>query len=144
MIEPAYAAFCNAPYSSLAWICSLLMSLMDFASPRSLSKVMPYQFTSISYHLTPCLAAAGNAWWLLCHPSPNVNKATNQLLVESSDVLNRRLPHKCVAEFTSHVACRPKMTRKNTPHISAVQPPTARSARPQRIKGTKYSRFSHI
>ena len=32
----------------------------------------------------PCRAEAGNAWWLLCHPSPKVSAATTQLLRLSS------------------------------------------------------------
>jgi hypothetical protein len=38
------------------------------------------------------------------------------LFLESSDVENRRVPHMCVAELTSQVACKLKVTRKNMPH----------------------------
>ena len=65
--------------------------------------LMPIQFKSSSYQARPWRAEVGCAWWLLCHPSPNVRSATHQLLVESSRVLKRREPQRCVAEFTSQV-----------------------------------------
>ena len=58
---------------------------------------------SNSYQARPWRAETGCAWWLLCQPSPNVSSATHQLLRESSRVSKRRVPHMCVAEFTSHV-----------------------------------------
>ena len=77
---------------------------------------------SNSYQASPCRAEVGWAWWLLCHPSPNVRSATHQLFCESSVVSNRREPHMCVAEFTSHVACRPSTTRKQIAHSSRGRP----------------------
>src|SRR5580765_432247 len=72
----------------------------------SISKArMPYQFTSTSYQVRPWRAVCGAAWWLLCHPSPNVSKATQKLFFEVSPVMNRCDPHMCVAEFTSQVEC---------------------------------------
>ena len=67
---------------------------------------------SNSYQARPWRADVGCAWWLLCQPSPNVISATHQLLRESSRVAKRRVPHMCVAEFTSQVACRPNTTRR--------------------------------
>ena len=49
-------------------------------------------------------------------PRRSVSSATHQLFVESSRVSKRREPHRCVAEFTSQVACRPNVVRKNMPH----------------------------
>src|SRR6185436_19889726 len=91
---------------------------------------MQIQFWSNSYHARPWRALVGCAWWLLCHPSPNERIATHQLLVESSRVWKRRRPQRWVAEFTSQVACRPKVVRKKMPQSTYVQPPTARSAKP--------------
>src|ERR1700679_2826144 len=66
---------------------------------------------SNSYQVRPWRALTGWAWWLLCQPSPPVRMATHQLLRESSLVSKRRLPQRWVAELTSHVACRPMVTR---------------------------------
>src|ERR1044071_9025815 len=55
--------------------------LIDFARPSSWSPRMPHQLKSTSYQARPCLAEVGCAWWLLCHPSPKVKRATHQLLV---------------------------------------------------------------
>src|SRR5579884_1492307 len=97
---------------------------------------MPYQFISISYHRRPCRADVGCAWWLLCQPSPKVNIATSQLLVERSFVAKRREPHMCVAEFTAHVECRPMTTRRKIPHSTHFHPPMANRIRPSAVKGT--------
>src|SRR5918999_2762000 len=91
---------------------------------------MPAQLTSTSYHARPWRAETGCAWWLLCHPSPNVMSATHQLFVESSRVSNRREPQRCVAEFTSQVQCRPNVVLKKMPHSTYGIPPNASSARP--------------
>src|SRR5205085_11929841 len=104
---------------------------------KSCSARMPYQFTSISYHVSPCRAARGCAWWLLCQPSPKVRSATHQLLVESSAVTKRRVPHRCVAELTSHVACKPNVTRRNRLHMNTDQPPNANSAAPTTMSGSQ-------
>src|ERR1041384_1414856 len=109
---------------------------MPFASPRNWSPRMTHQLKSISYQARPCRAEVGCAWWLLCQPSPKVKSATHQLLVESSLVANLRLPHMCVAELTSQVACRLKTMRKKMPHINTDQPPKAKSSSPQATIGT--------
>src|SRR5688500_17962961 len=103
---------------------------MSHARPSARSVLMPIQFRSISYQARPWRALVGCAWWLLCHPSPNVSAATHQLFVESSRVSNRREPHLCVAEFTSQVQCRPNVVRKKMPHSTYGTPPKASSARP--------------
>src|SRR5882762_6741350 len=86
---------------------------------------MPNQFRSSSYHASPWRADTGWAWWFLCHPSPKVRSATHQLFVESSRVVYRREPHRCVAEFTSHVVWRPRVVRKKMPHSTYGIPPNA-------------------
>ncbi len=43
----------------------------------------------------------------------------------------------CVAEFTSHVACRPAVTRKNTSQQTIGQPPSASVTRPNTVSGTQ-------
>src|SRR5580658_8233234 len=98
---------------------------MDFAMPSHFRTLICIQEKSTSYHSRPCRAEVGCAWWLLCQPSPKVISATHQLLRESSVVSNRRVPHRCVAEFTSQVACRPTTTRKHTPHSTSGRPPKA-------------------
>jgi hypothetical protein len=45
---------------------------------------------SISNHRKPWRAENGNAWWLLCQPSPKVISATHQLFRESSVVSKLR------------------------------------------------------
>src|SRR6266852_4301685 len=98
---------------------------------------MPYQLKSISYHFKPCRAEVGCAWWLLCQPSPKVRSATHQLLRESSLVSNRRRPHRCVAELTSHVECRPTVTRRQTPHNTIGSPPKANRMAPRTTVGSQ-------
>ena len=105
--------------------------------PKVSSSLICSQVRSTSYHARPCRAEVGWAWWLLCQPSPKVRIATHQLFFESSLVWNRREPHMCVAEFTSHVACRPTVTRKNTSQSTIGQPPSARSRRPNTVSGTQ-------
>src|SRR5665213_2881604 len=99
---------------------------------------MPQKLGSISYQARPWRAETGCAWWLLCHPSPPVSSATHQLLRESSRVLKRREPHLCVAELTSQVACRPTVTRRNTPHSTHFQPPMASSSSPSSVRGIQW------
>src|SRR6186997_1237247 len=64
--------------------------------------------------------------------------ATHQLLRESSRVLKRRDPHMWVAEFTSHVACKPTVVRRNTPHSTQFHPPIARRTKPSVVSGTQW------
>src|ERR1700689_648696 len=87
----------------------------SLASPSFWSAQMPYQLKSTSYQASPCRADVGCAGGLLGKPSPNDHSATPQLFVERSRVLNRRVPHECVAEFPSQVECRPITVRRNTP-----------------------------
>src|SRR5918993_2009295 len=98
---------------------------------------------STSYHARPCAADVGGAGWLLCQPSPKLSAATHQLLRESSRVSNRREPHMCVAEFTSHVACNPTVVRRNTPHSTQFQPPSASSRNPSAVSGTQWYLLIH-
>src|SRR4051812_19465476 len=110
----------------------------SLTTPMALNSFKVIQEISNSYQASPWRAETGCAWWLLCHPSPNVSSATHQLLRESSLVSNRREPHMCVAEFTSQVACRPKTTRKNTPQRTIGHPPTASSTSPSVVSGTQW------
>jgi hypothetical protein len=75
---------------------------------------------------------------LLCHPSPNVRRATHHEFFESSSVANRRRPHRCVAEFTSHVACRPTTTRRKIAQLTRGQPPMASRVSPSVVNGTQW------
>ena len=47
----------------------------SFSRPR-----ITHHETSICQRCRPCRAEAGNAWWLLCQPSPKTSSATSQLL----------------------------------------------------------------
>src|SRR3569833_1180340 len=98
---------------------------MPLAIPSSESNLICSQEGSNSYHVRPCRAEVGCAWWLLCQPSPKVISATHQLLRESSRVANRRDPHWWVAELTSQVAWRPTTTRRQMPQRNRGRPPTA-------------------
>src|SRR5574342_785432 len=97
----------------------------DLAIPSRLSSRIWIQDGSNSYQAKPCRAEVGCAWWLLCQPSPKVMRATHQLLRESSRVAKRRVPHICVAEFTSQVPCNPTTVRRKMPQRTIGQPPTA-------------------
>src|ERR1700691_4860830 len=103
-----------------------LVRYTSLASPSFWSAQMPYQLKSTSYQASPCRADVGGAWLLLCQPSPNDNSTTHQLFVERSRVLNRRVPHEGVAEFTSQVECRPITVRRNMPQRTKGIPPIAR------------------
>src|SRR5262249_18460774 len=105
---------------------------------------MPYQFTSNSYQANPWRADCGCAWWLLCQPSPKVSMATQKLFLESSVVRKRCLPHICVAELTSQVACRPITVRRKMPQSTRDQPPTANSTRPKTVIGTQCQRLIKV
>src|ERR1039457_3492609 len=81
---------------------------------------MQSQLISSSYQARPWRTERGSAWWLLCQPSPNVNTATHQLLVESSRVPKRRLPHVGAAELTNHVPCSSTVVRRKTPQLTRL------------------------
>src|SRR6202453_2392666 len=98
---------------------------------------MPQKLGSISYQVRPWRAETGKAWWLLCHPSPPVSRATHQLLRESSRVSKRREPHIWVAELTSHVTWSPRVTRRKTAHKGHDHPPTASRANPITVTGSQ-------
>src|SRR3954471_7660854 len=115
----------------------------SLTTPMALNSFKVIQEMSNSYQASPWRAETGCAWWLLCHPSPKVTIATHQLLVESSLVTKRRLPHMWVAEFTSQVACRPTVTRKKMPHITKGKPPTRSRTMPSVVRGTQCHLVSH-
>src|SRR5687767_15665878 len=116
---------------------------MSHASPRGFRVLMAIQVRSTSYQARPCRALVGWAWWLLCQPSPKVRAATHQLFVESSLVVKRRDPHLCVAEFTNHVAWRPKVVRKKMPQSTYGTPPTAKRTRPTKTLDVQCQFDSH-
>src|SRR5579872_2578232 len=121
-----------------------LLSLMSHARPRARNAEMPYQFMSISYHASPCFAATGTAWWLLCQPSPKVRIATQKLLVEVSVVMKRREPHMWVAEFTNQVECRPSTVRRKTAQSITDKPPKASVMTASVVMGTQWYLLIHI
>src|SRR6185369_8593362 len=125
ILGQATASSAPTTVSSVRVVCATFATFTFHASPRRRSALMPIQFRSSSYQARPWRAETGCAWWLLCQPSPNVMSATHQLLVESSRVVNRREPHKWVAEFTSQVQCRPKVVLKKIPHNTYGMPPNA-------------------
>ncbi len=62
-----------------------LVGRLTFQTSRSFSRPrMIHQETSIWKRWSPWRAEAGNAWWLLCQPSPKTSSATSQLLRDSS------------------------------------------------------------
>ena len=61
--------------------------------------------TSICQRRRPCRADDGNAWWLLCQPSPRTSTAISQLLRDSSRERKSRRPNMWQIEFTAKVAC---------------------------------------
>src|SRR6188472_4543378 len=108
-------------------------TLTSHTRPTALNTFSSSHVGSNSYHARPWRDEVGWAWWLLCHPSPNVNSATHQLLRESSRVAKRRLPHMCVAELTRYVECRPATTRRKIAQFTSPHPPTASSAKPRTV-----------
>jgi hypothetical protein len=50
------------------------------ASPTAFIARIISQLESNCHHRRPCRALEGNAWWLLCHPSPSARIAQIQLL----------------------------------------------------------------
>jgi len=116
---------------------SALATWMLLAMPSNFRILIWTHDGSNSYHTRPCRADVGCAWWLLCHPSPKVSSATNQLLRESSRVANLREPHMCVAELTSQVPCRPMTTRRQIPYSIMGSPPRASNNRPSITVGSQ-------
>src|ERR1700682_4772358 len=125
------------PYAASRSVRALssLATWMDFAMRSHFSTLIRSQDGSNSYHARPCRAEVGCAWWLLCQPSPNVTRATHQLLRESSRVAKRREPHMCVAELTSQVPCRETTVRRKPPQRSMGRPPTRNSTTPSTTGG---------
>src|SRR3954452_16015389 len=70
--------------------------------------------------LRPWRADVGNAWWLLCHASPNVKNDSHNRLRDSSPVANCRRPKKWQSELMLYVEwCRTSI-RTAPPHSRPV------------------------
>ena len=78
---------CSVSYFSLIRLESKALSLGRWtfhASPRAFIERITTQLISNWYQSKPCLADEGNAWWLLCQPSPIASTPQRTLLVEWS------------------------------------------------------------
>mmetsp|Transcript_8495 Transcript_8495/g.35477 ORF Transcript_8495/g.35477 Transcript_8495/m.35477 type:complete len:214 (-) Transcript_8495:964-1605(-) len=105
--------------------CACLGSFTLSASPKNFNTQTHIQVMSICHHSKPCLAENSNAWWLLCHPSPNARMPIHQLFRERSPVLYVWLPQTCATEFTAHVMWYTQHVRTQNPHTSQGKPPRA-------------------
>src|SRR5690242_5049369 len=109
---------------------------------------MHSQLISSSYQSRPWRTQLGSAWWLLCQPSPNVNSATHQLLVELSRVSKRRLPQECAAELTNQVPCNSTVVRRKMPQLTklAARKPPSRTAphNPRTAESTSNGTICHF
>jgi hypothetical protein len=77
---------------------------------------------SICFGSSPCTAEAGNAWWPLCHDSPNDGSASSQTFRLSSRVLNGRLPYTWQIELIEKVTCWKRKIRISPPQTIASRP----------------------
>ena len=77
---------------------------------------------SISHGLRPWRAEVGNAWWLLCHDSPNDSGASHSRLRDSSPVSKRLRPKKWHSELIEYVTWCSRKTRTSPPHSIPVSP----------------------
>lgn len=57
------------------WSCVGIFT--SVAKPRAWRSRTTYHVMSSCHHSRPCRAENSNAWWLLCHPSPNASNATH-------------------------------------------------------------------
>src|SRR5882724_12703947 len=95
------------------------------ASPSFSSPVItqPPGSSAASKRRRPWKADEGNAWWLLCHDSPNEIRLSSQTLRLSSDDRKFRRPQKWQIELIENVTwCKRKM-RIAPPHRRAVSAP---------------------
>src|SRR5207249_6124281 len=100
------------------------------ARPHASSARINHHDKSGCHHLRPCRADHGNAWWLLCHPSPNAKTAVTTLFRLPSAVGYGRVPHRWFTEFTHRVAWSTRNCCRRPPHrnptsASYAVPPTA-------------------
>src|SRR6056300_1440477 len=73
------------------------------AKPNFFNPQIKYHVMSTCHHSNPCLTLNSNAWWLLCHPSPNAKIPTDKLFLDKSPVLYVCLPQQWATEFTAQV-----------------------------------------
>src|SRR5439155_23065196 len=75
------------------------------ASPSFSSPVItqPPGSSAASKRRIPWNADVGNAWWLLCHDSPNEIRLSSQTFRDSSEDLKLRLPQKWQIELIENV-----------------------------------------
>src|SRR4029079_11779303 len=86
----------------------------------------------------------GNAWWLLCHPSPRLSSATAGLLALWSPLRKGRAPHTWQTELTLHVTCCISAIRPSPPHRKPDSaPPHERVISPTTTAGTSIPRNTH-
>ena len=71
----------------------------------------------------PWNAEVGNAWWLLCHDSPNEIRLSSHTLRLSSDDLKFRRPQKWQIELIENVTWWSRKIRIAPPQRSAVTAP---------------------
>ena len=67
--------------------CFSVGSFTFQANPTISNPRMTTQLRSNCHHFSPCRAEVGNAWWLLCQPSPWLKIPKKTLFLESSDDL---------------------------------------------------------
>ena len=87
----------------------------------SSAQITPAEMSS-SHGFIPCRNEVGNAWWLLCHDSPNDSGESHSRLRDSSPVSKRRRPKKWHSELIEYVTWWSRNTRTRPPHSIAVSP----------------------
>src|SRR5262249_36779594 len=103
--------------------CSLEGRLTFFAQPSRSKRRISHPQGSTSHQYRPFTAELGNAWWLLCQPSPPRTMPSTQLLRLPSAVSNLRVPNTCANELSANVACWVRNTRAKPPHSSPSSAP---------------------
>src|SRR5687768_11901862 len=93
------------------------------AKPIKASARMTSQLESNCHQRSPCRALVGNAWWLLCQPSPSANTAQTQLFTLWSEVWNSREPQTWQTLLMLHVTCCIKQMRTSPPQTAPLTKP---------------------
>src|ERR1044071_1011001 len=146
----------SAPFYADFWLrstsgCFFRAIFTAEASPSMAHSLIMEPVMSTCHHSNPCTAELGNAWWLLCHDSPNVGIARTTLLVLWSFTWYVWLPKTWQTELMLHVVWCTTNIRMSPPHRNPrANPSQLMVIRPSAVAGNnnpstiqrKYRRFS--
>ena len=118
----AGAVAATGTISFCAWRSGAMRTTSHTRPSFSIARMTPAEGSS-SRRPMPCTAERGKAWWLWCHASPSVGRASQKTLVEWSSTSKRRRPRKWQTELIDHVTWWMKNTRTRPPQSRPVSAP---------------------